>query len=122
MIKRPIDYRFRKAVLRDEKTTTIRDKPWPVGVPIMLYNWSGAAYRSKQSDVAPIVVKGFWTIRITHQIDGFMRYDYGRETSEPLFASEGFNSPAEMDEWFLPLVKCGQTIEKTLMLFSRTNP
>jgi len=122
MLKRPLSPRFREPVLADQKTTTIRDKPWPVGVPIMLYNWSGAAYRSKQSDVAPVIVKGFWTIRITHQFDGFMRYDYGRETNEPLFSSEGFGSPAEMDDWFRPLVKPGQTLTKTLMLFRRANP
>ena len=43
MLKRPINSRFRELVLRDEKTTTIRDKPWPVGVPIMLYSWTGSA-------------------------------------------------------------------------------
>lgn len=40
MIKRPLDKRFNAAVLTGKKFTTIRGKPWPVGVPIMLYNWS----------------------------------------------------------------------------------
>lgn len=121
MIKRPLNSRFREQVLADKKTTTIRDKAWPVGVPIMLYNWSGAAYRSKQIDVAPVVVKGFWTIRITHREDGGMLYAYGRVNEQPLHETEGFASSAEMDEWFRPLVKRGQTVEKTLMLFSRSN-
>ena len=37
--------------------TTIRDKPWPIGVPIMLYYWSGKPYRSKQVDIAPVIVR-----------------------------------------------------------------
>lgn len=121
MIKRPLNPRFREAVLADGKTTTIRDKPWPVGVPIMLYSWSGAPYRSKQIDVAPVIVKGFWTIRITHLEDGGMLYAYGRVNAQPLHETEGFASRAEMDEWFRPLVKPGQTVEKTLMRFSRSN-
>ena len=121
MIKRPINHRFHGAVLADRKTTTIRDKPWPVGVPIMLYAWSGAAYRSKQLDITPVVVKGFWTIRITHRADGGMIYAYGRVNETPLHETEGFATSAEMDEWFRPLVKRGETIEKALMLFSRSN-
>lgn len=121
MIKRSLNSRFRAAVLADKKITTIRDKAWPVGVPIMLYNWSGAAYRSKQIDVATVVVKGFWTIRITHMPDGTMAYDCGKESGPALHESEGFASHAEMDEWFRPLLKPGQTIQKTLMLFRRFN-
>lgn len=120
MLKRPINSRFREPVLRDEKTTTIRDKPWPLGVPIMLYNWSGRAYRSKQIDVAPVVVKGFWTIRITHWPDGSMCYECGRESGPDLHKTEGFQSREEMDDWFRAIVKRGQTINKTLMRFSRS--
>lgn len=122
MIKRPLHARFREAVLRDEKTTTIRAKAWPVGVPIMLYNWSGAAYRSKQIDVSPVIVRGWWTIRITRLNRGdIMVYRCGKESGPALYQSEGFASQEEMDEWFRPLVKPGKTIEKTLMLFSRSN-
>ena len=121
MIKRPLNSRFRDPVLRGEKTTTIRDNPWPVGVPIMLFNWSGAAYRSKHEDVAPVIVKGFWTVRITHREDGGMLYAYGRVNSQPLHETEGFASRAEMDAWFRPLIPQGQTVEKTLMLFRRSN-
>jgi len=118
MIRRPLNPRFREHVLDGRKTTTIRDKAWPVGVPIMLYNWSAAAYRSKQIDVAPVIVKGFWTIWITHRDDGGMIYAYGRCHDTPLHSTEGFASRAEMDAWFRPLVKPGQTVQKTLMLFS----
>jgi hypothetical protein len=121
MIKRPLATRFREPVLRGEKTTTIRDKPWPVGVPIMLYHWSGAAYRSRHCDVATVVVKGFWTIRITHTPDGAMGYECGRESGPPIYVSEGFADQSEMDDWFRALVKRGQTVEKTLMRFCRSN-
>jgi hypothetical protein len=117
MIKRPLNSRFREPVLCGKKTTTIREKAWPVGVPIMLYNWSGAAYRSKHSDVASVVVTGFWVIRITHKPDGAMGYECGKESGPALHESEGFNTPEEMDEWFRPLVKRGQAMEKALMLF-----
>jgi hypothetical protein len=119
MIKRPLNARFSELVLAGHKTTTIRDKPWPVGVPIMLYNWTGKPYQSKQADVCPIVVKGFWTIRITHKPYGGIVYECGRETREPLFVDEGFPGQDEMDDWFRPLVKTGKTITKTLMLFKR---
>jgi hypothetical protein len=119
MIKRPLNWQFREPVLHDQKTTTIRNNPWPVGVPIMLYNWSGKPYHSKQADVAAVIVKGFWTIRITHHEDGQMSYEYGRENGPPLHETEGFSSRAALDEWFRPLVKRGQTVTKTLMHFSR---
>lgn len=121
MIKRPLNSRFREPLLAGKKTTTIRDKAWPVGVPIMLYSWSGAAYRSKQVDLCPVIVHGFWTIRITHREDGGMLYACGRVNETPLHETEGFASRAEMDAWFRPLVKRGQTVEKTLMLISSAN-
>jgi hypothetical protein len=83
----------------------------------MLYNWSAAAYRSPQIDVAPVIVKGFWTIWITHRDDGGMIYAYGRCNDTPLHSTEGFASRAEMDEWFRLVVKPGQTVEKHIMLF-----
>lgn len=121
MLKRPLNPQFREPVLADQKTTTIRDRPWPVGVPIMLYSWSGAPYRSKHVDIAPVIVKGFWTIRITQDPDGSMGYDCGRESGRPIHEAEGFRNRDEMDEWFRRLVKPGQTVEKTLMRFCRSN-
>jgi len=117
MIKRPLNPKFREPVLLGKKITTIRDKAWPVGVPIMLYNWSGAAYRSKQNAVAPVIVSGFWPILITHKTDGTMVYECGMDCGRPLHETEGFHSRSELDEWFRPLVKLGQTIEKKLMRF-----
>jgi hypothetical protein len=119
MLKRSLNPRFRDPVLRGEKTTTIRDNAWPLGVPIMLYNWSGAAYRSKQSDVAPVMVKGYWTILITHNPDGTMVYECGKESGPALWQSEGFLSQSEMDDWFRPLVPRGTGVSKTLMRFNR---
>jgi len=121
MIKRPLNSRFTQAVLEGRKFTTIREKPWPVGKPIMLYNWSGKAYRSKQIDVAPIMVMGFWTIRIAQLEDGIMRYAYGMENDKPLWQTEGFDSVRELDGWFRPMVKPGQMIENTLMRFRLLN-
>lgn len=117
MIKRPLHERFTPAVREGRKTTTIRKNPWPVRKPIMLYNWSGKAYRSKQVDVAAVVVIGFWVIRITHREDGGMIYAYGRENERPLHETEGFASRAEMDEWFRPKIKRGETITRHLMNF-----
>jgi hypothetical protein len=119
MTKRPLNSRFRQAVFDDIKITTIRDKPWPVGKPIMLYIWSGLPYRSKHIDVAVIKVLGFWPITIAKTESGAMRYAYGMESDIPLWKHEGFRSPEELDEWFGAMVKPGQTITKTLMRFRR---
>jgi hypothetical protein len=121
MIKRPLNARFRNPVLTGVKTSTIRNKPWPVGVPIMLYNWSGAAYRSQQLDVAPVIVREVRVIRITHREDGGMLYAYGQQDERRLHETEGFASREELDAWFRPLVKRGETVEKALMVFSLSN-
>lgn len=117
MIKRPLHPRFSEAVLTGRKFTTIRDKPWPVGEPIMLYNWTGPAYRSKQKDIAPIIVQGWWPIGIGHNPDGTMRYTVGMDCGTPLHQTEGFSSQEEMDAWFRPLVKPNQPIQKYIMRF-----
>lgn len=122
MIKRPLNARFSDKVKSGAKVTTIRDKPWPVGVPIMLYNWSGAAYRSKQVDVCPVVVSGFWPIVIVHQLDGKMLYGCGMENDRPLWSREGFDSQEDMDEWFRKAVKRGATVFKHLMRFKLYTP
>ena len=87
MIKRPINPRFAEAILSERKTTTIRDFPWPVRTPIMLYHWSGKPYRSKHVDLEPIIVTGFWTIRIRHQKNGKMRYTCGKRGGPVLWWS-----------------------------------
>lgn len=117
MIKRPLDSRFASAVLEGRKLTTIRNKAWPVGVPIMLYHWAGAPYRSKHRNVAPVVVEKVQEIRITHREDGGMLYAYGTPQEPRLHETEGFESREAMDAWFRPLVKQGETIAKALMRF-----
>lgn len=109
MHRRPLDPRFNQAVLDGSKFTTIRDKIWPIGVPIMLYNWSGAPYRSKQRNVAPIIVDGYWPILLHHHTDGSMSYDYGMQKTIPLYSTEGFSTASDLDAWFRPLIPQGKT-------------
>lgn len=118
MIKRPLDPRFADAVRTGRKFTTIRAKPWPVGVPIMLYRWSGKPYRSKQRNVAVVKVSGFWSIRISQSATGEMAYDHGMQNPKPLYETEGFKSQAEMDAWFRQLVEPCSSIDRVLMRFS----
>ncbi len=122
MIKRPLDSRFSEKVKSGAKFTTIRSKPWPVGKPIMLYNWSGKPYRSPQIDVAAVTVLGFWPIVIVHQHDGKMLYGCGMESDVPLWQREGFESEAAMDDWFRKSVKKGETVFKHLMRFKLLKP
>ena len=123
MIRRPLNERFSDAVLEERKITTIRDNPWPIGKPIMLFRWFGKPYRSKQVDIAPVMVESTGEIRITHRPDGGMLYA-GPEIVDSIYRhgtdlhiTEGFGTRSEMDEWFRPLVKPGQTVSKTLMRF-----
>ena len=116
MIKRPLNERFSRAVLEGRKITTIREKPWPVGTPIMLYNWSGAAYRSKQIDVCAVVVEHAEVIEITHTAMG-AAFSIAYVANRPLFGTEGFGSHREMEAWFEAIIKPGQTVTKSLMRF-----
>jgi hypothetical protein len=83
----------------------------------MLFNWSGAAYRSPQRDVAIVSVLGFWPIEITHHEDGEMHYAYGMENAKTLHETEGFESRDELDDWFRAIVRPGNTVTKRLMRF-----
>lgn len=87
----------------------------------MLYNWSGAAYRSPQIDVAPVIVRDVRVIRITHRADDGMIYAYGKPNERLLHETEGFATREELDSWFRPIIKRGQTVEKALMFFSLSN-
>ncbi len=117
MIRRPVDPRFADAVLNETKFTTIRDKPWPIGVPIMLFHWSGKPYRSKQIDLTPVVAVGFWPITITQGEDRSMSYAHGMENEKSIHETEGFGSKEEMDQWFRRLVKPGKSITRALIRF-----
>jgi len=94
MIKRPLNSRFSDAVREGRKITTIRDNPWPVGKQIMLYNWSGAAYRSKQNDVAAVTVLATSPVTISRVGDA-MTYaiKYWAEPSKDALMSRSKPSP-----------------------------
>jgi len=122
MIKRPLNSQFPEKVEDLVKITTIRDKPWPVGVPIMLYCWSGKPYYSKHENVCPVEVVFTTPIKITHLPSGQMLYDYstcGDDRLVCIWSTEGFESGEEMDAWFRPLVKPGETVTKHLMRFNK---
>lgn len=123
MIKRPLVPRFVPAVLAGIKITTIREKPWPVGPPIMLYHWSGSAYRSKHLDVAPVIVESVKPITITRPLAGFLRYEYGAYIhGQWLWQHEGFRCRHDMDAWFSNLIKPGQSVTQLLMRFRLADP
>lgn len=120
MIKRPLNARFPDKVRAGVKVTTIRENPWPVGVPIMLYCWSGKPYRSKQSDVCTVVVEEVAAITIGRWPDGVMRYEVHRPAllrGRELWSCEGFRSQDDMDDWFRGKMKPGQCVTKALMRF-----
>lgn len=131
MIKRPLHRRFTEAVISDRKIPPIRETPWPVGVPIMLYRWAGAPYRSKHVDVAVIEVVKSRQIEIRHSVDGQVEYaGVGLcGTVNPIFlimsyphtlwSAEGFDSQEDMDAWFRAVVKPGQTNNRHWMQFNR---
>lgn len=120
MRKRSLNARFAEPVESDIKITTIRDKAWPVGVPIMLFSWSGKAYRSPQIDICPIVVESVQPIEITHCGDYFM-YSILNIEGRMLWSAEGFATPYEMDDWFRKIVKPGEMVSKFIHRFRRVN-
>jgi hypothetical protein len=124
MIKRPLNAMFQTAVKDGQKTTTIRAKPWPIGVPIMLYHWTGKAYRSPQQDVAAIVVSKVQPIIIEQFPSGQLVYHYPDILTHgtALWFTEGFNDGHEMDAWFRPLVKLGKPYHAHLMTFALHHP
>jgi len=118
MIKRPLNSRFSGKVKAGIKITTIRCKPWPVGIPIMLYNWTAAAYRSKQRDVTPIIVYDTHPITIT-RTDDYVRFSIVKVDDRELWESEGFDSKEELHEWFFKALKPEQTVIYHLMRFRK---
>jgi len=118
MIKRPLNSRFSDKAKADIKITTIRDKAWPIGKPVMLYNWSDKAYRSKQIDVCAVEVLTTRPIIIRNTTEG-MRYSVHAVAGRLLWSTEGFESGEDMDAWFSRIVAPGQSIEKQLMHFRR---
>jgi len=121
MIRRSFNTRFRQPILDGIKITTIRDNAWPVGVPIMAFNWSALPYRSKQAEISPIIVEETTPIRIgrVEGNTGMICYhaEKGIHPGRLLWSCEGFYSKAEMDEWFRPKLKPGEWVGKTLHRF-----
>lgn len=123
MIKRPLHPQFNKAVIHGWKSTTIRDRAWPVGLPIKFYNWSGRPYNSPQEDVAAVLIVASTQIQITNT-EGLMSYSCAPDFnlgSRDLYQTEGFKHQDAMDDWFRQVVKPGKTVTKYLMSFRR-NP
>ena len=117
MIKRPLNSRFSDAVREGIKITTIRDRAWPIGKSVMLYNWTGAAYRSKQMDVAAVTVLASSPVTIT-RIGDEMTYQIAYQWPiGPLWKTEGFDSQEDMDLWFQDKMKPGQAMQKAIVRF-----
>ena len=120
MHRRSFHPRFRDPILQGIKTTTIRDKPWPIGVPIMAFSWTGKPYRSKQQDIAAVVVEATETVRLTRNALGNIMTTPCVPRlceSSQLWECEGFDSFDAFCDWFRPLIKPGQTLTKTLHRF-----
>lgn len=115
MLKRPLKTHFREKVLKGIKTTTLRDTPWPIGKPIMLYSWSGKPYRSKQDDLVPVEVLDINQVVITHfKITEMIVYwGYTNEC----WHKEGFDSQKDMDNYFKSCIKPGKNVTKYMMTF-----
>lgn len=121
MLKRPLNSRFAHKVLAGVKVCTIRDNPWPLGVPLMLYQWSGAPYRSKHRDLAVVKVHTIEQITISHLASGIV-ISGAIHLSTPLWKREGFDNPAEMDAWFSAKIPKGRAHRCHLMHFKLLRP
>lgn len=117
MIRRPINERFAPKVLDGTKTTTIRDKPWPVGQAIMLFRWSGRPYRSPQVEVAVIVVDSVIEFPFHKRPGCDVGFCVKQIDGRYIYETEGFDTHAEFLAWFNPLVPVGETVVKYLMKF-----
>ncbi len=104
MIRRPVHNKLAGAVRAKIKQTTMREKAWPVGVPIMLYEWSGKPYRSKQVEVGVVAVS-------------WVRDVWIHRLGDEMWEVEGFESQQEMNAWFRALVKPGKVLKRKLMRF-----
>ena len=117
MIKRPLNPQFESAVLEGRKFTTIRQNPWPVWQPIMLYRWTDKPYRSKQIDIVAVEVEETLEMIVTHDRDGGIVFGRDKIDGKPIHETEGFESAGQMQEWFSKVVPVGKTIELALMRF-----
>lgn len=118
MHRRSLNIRFKDKVLDGIKTTTIRDKCWPIGVPIMFFHWVDKPYRSKQIEIAPIIVTAATPIDISKgDFTDHVEFSVIMGLDRPLWQCEGFNGPLDMNDWFAPRLKANQTVTKILHRF-----
>jgi hypothetical protein len=87
----------------------------------MLYNWSGAAYRSKQVDVAAVEVEEVLEMIVTHDRDGGIVFGRDKIDGIPIHKTEGFADAGEMQRWFAKVIPVGKTFELALMRFRLLN-
>lgn len=87
----------------------------------MLYNWSGAAYRSAQIDVAEIEVEEVLELEVTHDPDGGVVFSRAHIDGKPIHQSEGFADAGQMQAWFSKVVKVGESASLHLMRFRLAN-
>lgn len=91
----------------------------------MLYNWTGKPYRSKQKDVCPVIVEETMEIKLSRSTQGNIF-----ETpsvihlckGKLLYQSEGFDCIDDFHDWFRPLIKPCETIERSLIQFRLAEP
>lgn len=87
----------------------------------MLYNWSGAPYRSKHIDVAVIEVEEVLEMIVTHDPDGGIIFGRDNIDGIPIHRTEGFDDAVQMQEWFGKKVPRGKVVELALMRFRLAN-
>jgi len=122
MHRRPISPQFNDAICEGRKVTTIRRSPWPVGVPIQLYNWSGKPYASKQVPVAVVMCRGHNPVTIQRDAEGAVSFGvWGQKNksidAEQLTKWEGFACQEDLEAWFRRLVKPGKPLVQFLNRF-----
>jgi hypothetical protein len=117
MIKRRINKQFAAALKRGGKTTTIRNEPWPVGVPIMLYAWSSKGDRSRR-DLVKVMVTEVCSIAICRGLnDEITLFVPNDPPDPPLFKGEGYQSHITLCDWFKKRIGRGSSSQMYLIRF-----
>lgn len=114
--------RFRQPILEEVKFTTIREKPWPIGVPIMAYEWLGTPYRSKQAEICPVIAEKTTLIEIWTCVKGeAITFTPAKKIhgDVPLWKCEGFHDEREMKDHFLSKLGPDQKVTMHLIRFRR---
>ncbi len=122
MIRRPLHHQFAPAVLHGIKDHTIREKPWPLQTPTMLYSWTGKPYNSPQREICAIIVQQIIPVTI-HRLSVSDRIlvvpdDSTQTEPEDLWKREGFPTEDAFQHYFRQLIKPGREIERHLHHFT----